>query len=97
MNRTLIAAPVAIFMTALTLASATPAFAQGDVCAAPAALRTAAASAQPDAAKKALKSVAMGELLCGEGNKRDAAAKFKAAAKALGVDYASLSTKVAAN
>ena len=97
MNRSLIAAPVAIVMAALTFVAATPAFAQSDTCeATPAAIRAAAAASTDAAAsKKALKSLAMGVQLCELGNRVDANAKFKAAARALNVEYASLVTPVA--
>lgn len=92
MNRSFVTAPVAVVMTVLTLASATPAFAQTDVCeATPTAIRAIAATGtDADANKSALRLVKVGVQLCEAGNKREANLKFKSAAKALNVEYASL-------
>jgi len=97
MNRSLIAIPAAIAVTVFTLGISTPAFAQVDACsAAPGALRAAAAAVDTSVAKKALGNIATGEKLCEAGNELAASRKFKVAAKALNVDYATLKAPVAA-
>lgn len=97
MNRTLIVAPVAIVLAAFAVGTATPVFAADTSCAtAPAAIRAAAVNAAPDAQRKALGNAAIGEKLCVAGNDFAAAAKFKVAAKALGVEYAQLTTPAVA-
>ena len=97
MNRSLITLPVALVFTALTVATATPAFAKADNCVtAPAALRAAAAGAAGDVAKRALAQVATGEKLCEAGNDLAASRKFKVAAKLVNVDYTALTTPAAA-
>ncbi len=89
--RFLIAAPVALFVSAAFIGAATPAFAADATCAsAPARIRTIAASAQPDQARKALGLVSLGEKLCAEGGRFEAGKKFSAAAKVLGTDMAAL-------
>jgi hypothetical protein len=96
MNRFALVAAAAL--TAGTLSFAAPATANTEVCAtAPGALRAAAAAnTDASAQRKALGLVATGEKLCEARNRTGATAKFKVAAKALGVDYASLTTPVAA-
>lgn len=78
----------------IVLAAATvsaPAFAAPENCAAaPAALRTAAATAGVDAQRVALTNVSMGEKLCVAGNRFEATRKFRMAAKALNVDLATV-------
>ena len=91
-TRFLIAAPLAIAISAAFLgATASPALAADTTCAqAPAQIRAAAVNAAPDQARKALAMVATGEKICAEGGRFEAAKKFAAAAKALGTDLASL-------
>ncbi|WP_416908815.1 MAG: hypothetical protein ACMVO5_04175 [Polymorphobacter sp.] len=91
-NRSLIA------LAAAGLAAiSSPAFAEdASVCMeSPAAIRAAAATAEPAKAKKALRYAAVGEQLCDAGGRREAAKKFAAAAKALDTDLAALTTKTA--
>lgn len=91
--RNLIAAPVALAVSAAFLGfAAGPATAATvDACeTAPAALRSAAATATPAIAKKVRYNVATGEALCAARADREAAKKFAIAAKALGVDLAAL-------
>ncbi len=85
-------------LIAIALISAAPAFAvDANVCkSTPSAIRSAAASAQPEQAKKALKLVSVGEKLCEAGGRGEAVKKFSAAAMALGTDLAALSTGVTA-
>jgi hypothetical protein len=85
----------------IALAAATvsaPAFAaDANTCkGTPAALRSAAASAQPEQASKAMKLIVVGEKLCDAGGRSEASKKFASAAKALGTDLASLNTTVTA-
>ena len=54
----------------------------------PAQLRAAAATVQPDVARKALQNISTGEALCAANASYEAGRKFKAAAKLLGVDTA---------
>jgi hypothetical protein len=98
MRRLLIAAPAAIALTAgIFLVAATPALAGDAECAAaPAQLRTAAATAEASVARRALGYINVGQKLCEEGNERAAGKKFAAAAKTLGVDTASLTAVAAA-
>ena len=73
----------------LSAAQAAPAFAADDRCTSmPETIRAAAATADPETAKRALRRVSLGEKLCEARNKRDAAAQFKAAARDLGLDLA---------
>lgn len=100
MNRILFTAPVALIASALFVsASIAPANAGDDaVCSAtPAQLRTAAETAAPEAAGKALKTIKVGEALCEAGNERAAAKKFKLAQTQLGVQQASAEQPMAAN
>ncbi|OYU14793.1 MAG: hypothetical protein CFE37_09315 [Alphaproteobacteria bacterium PA4] len=93
-NRFLIV-PVAFAISAAFIgAAATPAVAAGtNVCTtAPAQIRTLAATAQPEQAKKALGLVSTGEKLCEAGGRNEAGKKFAAAARALGTDMAALGT-----
>ena len=84
MRRTLIS--IALLLSA---AQAAPAFAADDRCTTlPDTIRTAAATAEPEAAKRALQRVSLGEKLCEARNRRDAAAQFRAAARDLGLDLA---------
>ncbi len=91
-NRFLIAAPLAIAISAASFAiAAGPAGASTVNCTAtPAQLRAAAANATPDQARKALPLVSVGEKICNEGGTFEAGKKFSAAAKALGTDLAAL-------
>lgn len=92
-SRFLIAAPIALALSAAFLSTATtPAAAATIDCAtAPAQLRAAAATAQPDAARKALTTIRTGEALCAADSRVEAGRKFALAAKTLGVDVALLS------
>lgn len=82
---------------AISTAFAVPAMAADSTCAtAPAQIRTLAASAQPEQARKALTLVSTGEKLCDAGGKNEAGKKFSAAAKLLGTDMAAL-TNVSAS
>lgn len=99
MNNRFLLAPIALVISLTFVgAAATPAIAGGtNVCAtAPAQIRTASAAAQPEAAKKALNLVNVGEALCKEGARNEANKKFSAAAKALGTDMAALTSAPAA-
>ncbi|PZN93887.1 MAG: hypothetical protein DCF31_11360 [Alphaproteobacteria bacterium] len=78
-------------------AAASPAMAAENACnTAPAQIRTIAATAQPDQARKALSLVQTGEKLCEAGGRGEASKKFAAAAKALGTDMAALTTTTTA-
>lgn len=83
-----IAAPIAIAVSLVFLGAATsPAVAAPIDCAATAAqLRTAAATAEPAKARKALANVRTGEALCAADNSFEAGRKFRVAAAALGID-----------
>ncbi len=81
---------------AFAAAAATPAFANAEACAtAPAKLRAMTANAQPQAAKKAERNIALGEALCEARNRSEAAKKFNLAAVALGTDLAAVMTPAA--
>lgn len=98
MNTRFLIAPIAFAISATFLGAATsPAMAAGaNACnTAPAQIRSLAATAQPDQARKALNLVNVGEKLCEAGGRNEAAKKFSAAAKALGTDMASLTAPVA--
>ncbi len=90
--RFFIAAPIAFAVSlAFIGAAASPAMAAPATCTiAPAQIRAAAATANPDAARKALLMVATAEKMCEQGGTFDAGKKFAAAAKVLGTDLASL-------
>lgn len=76
---------------------ATPSIAAPSDCAtAPAQLRGAATTAAPDKQQRVLLLISAGERLCAADAAREADKKFAAAARALGVDMASLSTASAA-
>ena len=93
MNTRFLVIPIAFAVSAAFIgAAATPAMAsETSTCAtAPAQIRTLAATAQPDAARKALTLVATGEKLCDAGGRYEAGKKFSAAAKVLGTDMAAL-------
>jgi hypothetical protein len=95
MNNRFLIAPIAFAVSlAFVGAAATPAMAaDAATCStAPAQIRTAAATAQPDQARKALSLVNVGEKLCAAGGRAEAGKKFSAAAKALGTDMASLTS-----
>ncbi len=85
MNRFLIAAPAALIFTIATLAGATPVMARESGCVAAPQVRSAAASAQPDQARKALGYLATAEKLCDAGNDRAGKAKLEVAMKTLGL------------
>ena len=83
MNRILTAAAI------LGLATAAPAFAAREsACAAAPQIRSAAASAQPAQAERALRAVATAEKLCEAGNDRAAKDKIEVAMRALGTAQA---------
>lgn len=92
-TRFLVAAPIAVAVSAAFLGlAATPASAAAIDCAtASGNLRAAAANAAPDAARKAMTAIRTGEALCKDDARAEAGKKFAVAAKALGVDVASLS------
>lgn len=95
MNRVLVTLPLAFVASAFFVsASITPAHASEGACAAmPANIRSVAEKGDADTAKKALKLVRTGELLCDAGNERAAKKKFEGAYKTLGVaeaEYAEL-------
>ena len=92
-NRFLIAAPVAVALSVVFVGTAaTPASAATIDCAVTSGnLRTAAATAEPGAARKALTYIRTGEALCADDARSEAAKKFAVAAKALGVDFAQVS------
>ena len=81
---------LAIAISAVTLGfAAAPASATAETCAiAPVKLRTLAAAADVDAARKAERNIALGEALCDARNRSEAAKKFNLAAKALGTELA---------
>ena len=81
---------------AFAAAADTPALANAEACAtAPAKLRAMTANAQPQAAKKAERNIALGEALCEARNRSEAAKKFNLAAVALGTDLAAVMTPAA--
>ncbi len=87
--------PIAFAISAAFIgAAATPAVAaEANSCTtAPAQIRSIAATAQPEQARKALSLVNTGEKLCEAGGRNEAGKKFAAAAKVLGTDMAALST-----
>jgi hypothetical protein len=92
---------LAVAVSASTLAfAAAPAAAQtAETCAvAPVKLRTLAASADADTARKAERNIALGEALCDARNRSEAAKKFNLAAKALGTELAAvMSTQTTAS
>ena len=95
MNSRFLIVPVALAIsTAFIGTAASPAMAaKANACAtAPGQIRTVAATANPDQARKALTLVASGEKICAEGGDFEAAKKFSAAAKLLGTDMAALTT-----
>lgn len=94
----LIAAPIAFAVSLAFLGTATsPAVAAPIDCAATAAqLRTAAATAEPAKARKALANVRTGEMLCAADNPFEAGRKFRVAATALGIDKDQLAAATSA-
>ena len=80
---------------------AAPAFAAGDAqtCSvAPVKLRTLAAGADAETARKAERNIALGEALCDARNRSEAAKKFNLAAKSLGTELATvMSTNTSAS
>jgi hypothetical protein len=81
---------------ALAAVSAAPALANAEACAvAPGKLRSIAATAEPEAAKKAERNIALGEALCDARNRSEASKKFNLAAKSLGTDLAAVMTPTA--
>jgi hypothetical protein len=95
MNSRFLIAPIAFAISAAFIgAAASPAMAaDASACAtAPAQIRTIAATAQPELARKALTLTNVGVKLCEEGARNEASKKFSAAAKVLGTDMATLNT-----
>ena len=92
MNIRFLVIPAALAVSAAFIgAAAAPAVAADATCAnAPAQIRSIAATAQPDQARKALSLVNVGEKLCAAGGRNEAGKKFSAAAKVLGTDMAAL-------
>lgn len=81
---------------ALAAASAAPAFANAETCAAaPGKLRAISATVGADAAKKAERNIVLGEALCDARNRSEATKKFNLAAKSLGTDLAAVMTPTA--
>lgn len=76
-------------------AIATPAAAREGACTSTPQIRSAAATARPEQAQKALRAVATAEKLCEEGNDRAARDKLALAMKTLGVEQASLTAPAA--
>lgn len=92
MQTTIFTVPLAIIATAATLLlSAGPAAASENVCqAAPGALRSVAAAADTEVQARAMRHIALGEQLCEARNRVEAGKKFNLAAKALGIDLATV-------
>ena len=81
---------------ALAAATAAPAFANSEACAAaPAKLRAISATVDADTAKKAERNIALGEALCDARNRSEASKKFSLAAKSLGTELAAVLTPTA--
>ena len=87
-NRFFTAAPIAVAIGALLSIAAPVSAATIDCATASGNLRAAAATAQPDAARKALQAIRTGEALCKDDARAEAGKKFAIAAKTLGVDFA---------
>jgi hypothetical protein len=82
---------IAVSTATLGFAAAPAAANTAQTCAvAPVKLRTLAASATADAARKAERNIALGEALCDARNRSEAAKKFDLAAKALGTELAAV-------
>lgn len=82
MHRTLLATPLAILISATFIAAAAgPATAgtASDCTAQAQNVRAKADTASPDAARRALETISVGEKLCAAGNERAAAKKFRQA------------------
>ena len=97
-NTTTIKLTVAAALSAasLSLLAAPAAASSAETCAvAPVKLRTLAASAEADTARKAERNIALGEALCDARNRSEAAKKFNLAAKALGTELAAVMTSQA--
>ncbi|TRW17847.1 hypothetical protein [Glacieibacterium frigidum] len=93
-----IAAPIAFAVSLAFLGTATsPAVASTAECAATAAqLRSAAATAEPAKARKAIANIRTGEALCAADNAFEAGRKFRVAATALGIDKDQLAAATSA-
>lgn len=92
-TRLVIAAPLALAVSAAFIGAAVPAFAapSATTCTTTSSqLRAAASSATTDRQKSALILISTGERLCAVDATSEAAKKFAAAARALGVDMAAL-------
>ena len=86
----------AISAASLSVLAAPVLASDADTCAvAPVKLRTLAASAQPEAARKAERNIALGEALCDARNRSEAAKKFNLAATSLGTELAVVMTNQA--
>lgn len=94
----LIAAPIAfaVSLAFLGMATSPAAAAQVDCTATAAQLRSAAATAEPAKAKKALANIRTGEALCAADASFEAGRKFRVAAAALGIDKEQLAAATAA-
>jgi hypothetical protein len=99
-TRLIIAAPIALAVSAAFIAAAVPAFAtpSATTCTTmPVQLRAAASAATTDRQKSALMLISTGERLCAVDATSEAAKKFAAAARALGVDMAALPSSTTAS
>lgn len=93
MTRFLVAAPLALIAATAFIGAAVPAFAApaAPACeATPAQLRSAATTAPAAAQQRAAILISTGEHLCADRATGEANKKFAAAARALGIDLASL-------
>jgi hypothetical protein len=81
----------AVSFASLSFVAAPAVAADAETCAAaPTKLRTLAASAEADVARKAERNIALGEALCDARNRSEAAKKFNLAAKSLGTELAAV-------
>ena len=95
--RFLIAAPIALIVSAAFIGAAVPAFAAPvTTCATtPGQLRAFASTASIDAQKEAMMLISTGERLCALDARAEAGKKFVAAARTLKLDLAALPTATA--
>lgn len=97
-TRIIIAAPVAIALSAVFVGAAAYAAPSAATCTTtPVQLRAAAGSATTDRQKSALMLISTGERLCAADAPAEAGKKFAAAARALGVDMAALPASTTAS
>jgi hypothetical protein len=83
----------AVSAASLGLVAAPAVASDAQTCAvAPVKLRTLAAGADADTARKAERNIALGEALCDARNRSEAAKKFNLAAKSLGTELAAVLT-----